>query len=231
MDVVVVIPASWDLRWRPRTASKIWPPTPAEANARLRRIDQLHPPRPSSRRRSSIASASTSTDRCSRLSISSATRATSASDGWFTSRMTGAKNLLEPRQGADATLRRSWRARPGREDQLLCHSMGGILARVSLERPRATVPGWAAAIDLCASWRPRTRARPSPSRGRRRRRGHVGPVSGATATAGRTAGLSGRLPAVHALDPAPIGASTPRSPSRASASSTRAGPALRLSTR
>jgi pimeloyl-ACP methyl ester carboxylesterase len=38
---------------------------------------------------------------------------------------------------------------PGVEIKLVCHSMGGLVARACLEKPRAAAPDWADAVKLC----------------------------------------------------------------------------------
>ncbi|OAS26052.1 lipase/acyltransferase domain-containing protein [Methylobacterium platani] len=150
MDVVVVIPGIMGSALATPDGVEIWPPTPAEATLGYRRIDQLirrdlKPTKIIDRVCVDIyGSLLEALDKFGYKSDVGERRVVHFAYDWR-------KNLLDLGRELDATLAQILAEHgPAVKIRLLCHSMGGLLARVSLERPRATVPGWAAAIDLCA---------------------------------------------------------------------------------
>src|SRR5260370_29872571 len=58
------------------------------------------------------------------------------------------RDLVDLAGELEAKLDQLLAAHPGAEIVLVCHSMGGLIARACLERPRANVPAWLGAVRL-----------------------------------------------------------------------------------
>lgn len=149
MEVLVFIPGIMGTALATPENVEVWPPTPLEGVLGYKRVDQLI--RPDLKPTKIIdhvcvdiyGSLLTAFDRFGFKPDTGHRRFVPFAYDWR-------KNLLDVGEDLDAVLAKI-RMDHGAavKIRLICHSMGGLLARVCLERPRDTIPEWISSVDLC----------------------------------------------------------------------------------
>jgi pimeloyl-ACP methyl ester carboxylesterase len=158
MEVVVFVPGIFGSKLR-NSGSEVWPPTPLEALTGYKRINDLL--------RDDLTPSGIIESVCIDFygSVLRALRAFGYGDESTERRLVPysydwRRDILALAGDLDATLTRLVQGHPGVEMKLVCHSMGGLVARACLENANAAARPWAGAVKL-AVFLTRLRLRPT----------------------------------------------------------------------